>query len=203
MVYKNIKGDFTMSVYVNVRDVENGNYIEDINIDDMTVNDLNQLLDENGISDPEFHNVTFDGISEDLDDYEDFYIDDLISLKNRYVNLDASKDFLQDIWNDSSSINETLDRAETVDMLNYQEIDILEKAINELSKDFDEAFRIVNNHNYEIFEDYDALGRYYADMNGDIPEWLEYYIDYESLGKDYFQDEENGIDGEYGFYIVY
>ncbi len=195
-----------MSVYVNVKDIENENYIDDINIDDMTVNDLNQLLNENGISDPEFYNVTFDGISENLDNYEDYYdVDELISLKDRYVNLDESKsyDFLQDIWDNSSSIDETLDRAETVDILDYQELDILKKAINELSKDFDEAFRAVNNHDYEIFEDYDALGRYYADMNGDIPEWLEYYIDYESLGKDYFQDEENGIDGEYGFYIIY
>lgn len=195
-----------MSVYVNVRDIENENYIEDINIDDMTVDDLNRLLSENNIEFPEFYNVTFDGISENLDDYEDYYnVDELISLKNRYINLDEGKsyDFLQDIWNDNFSIDETLDIAEEVDGLDYEQLDVLKTIVNDLSMSFDTAFRIVIDKDYTIFNNYEDLGIYYAGLYGDVPDWLEYYIDYEKLGEDYFADEEYGAEGEYGYYIVY
>lgn len=194
-----------MSVYVNVKDATNGLYIEDINIDDMTSDSLNELLEENGIEDPEFDMVTFDGIDQDITNYEDFDVDELIDLKDRYNDLDVDKsfEFLQDIWDNSSSLEETFDTAEEVDNFDFEQLDVLKVVINDLYKDFDDAFRIVNNGDYSKFDSYEDLGRYYADEYGDIPDWIEYYVDYELLGEDYFRDDEYGAEGEYGYYIIY
>ena len=195
-----------MSVYVNVRDTENENFLEDINIDNETRDSLEELLEENNITNPEFYSVTFDGIDQDIAEYEDFFdVDELIDLKNRYNNLDESKslEFLQDIWSDSSTIDEAFTTAEEVDALDYEQLDVLKTIVNDLSIHFDTAFRIVVDKDYAIFNSYEDLGIYYAEMYGDIPDWLEPYIDYEKLGEDYFADEEYGVEGEYGYYIIY
>lgn len=88
------------------------------------------------------------------------------------------------------SISEVNDIAERVEALEAFEQDILKIILENHTSDADEALRIVEDNDYRTWDSCDnmadvaeAMANEYGYLN-DVPEHLQYYIDYEKWGRD-------------------
>ena len=80
--------------------------------------------------------------------------------------------------------------AERVEALEAYEQDVLKVIMKEHASDVDEALRIVEDNDYRTWDSCDsmadvaeAMAAEYGYLN-DVPEHLQYYIDYEKWGRD-------------------
>ena len=85
-------------------------------------------------------------------------------------------------------LNEILDLIKRVYELDCEyDSDDVEAVCDHFGFDMDDVERAFRN-GLERYRDAEEYARQYADGMGDIPSWLERYIDYESLGQDLLQD---------------
>ena len=88
------------------------------------------------------------------------------------------------------SISDVNDIAERVEVLETYEQDVLKVILEEHTSDVDEALRIVEGGNYVMWSGCETMADVaehmateFGDLN-DVPERLQYYIDYEKWGRD-------------------
>ena len=103
------------------------------------------------------------------------------------------------------NISEVNDIAERVEALPKHEQEVLEVILEEHTSNIDEALRIVENDRYITWWDCDCMADVaermaaeFGDLN-DVPERLQYYIDYEAWGRD-LDLEGTFLEGD-GFFI--
>ena len=103
------------------------------------------------------------------------------------------------------NISEINDIAERVEALEAYEQDVLKVILEEHTSNIDEALRIVEGNRYITWWDCDCMADVaermaaeFGDLN-DVPERLQYYIDYEAWGRD-LAIEGTFLEGD-GFFI--
>ena len=103
------------------------------------------------------------------------------------------------------SISDVNDIAERVENLMDYEQDILKVILEEHTSDVDEALRIVEGGNYVMWSGCESMADVaermaaeFGDLD-DIPERLQYYIDYEAWGRD-LKLEGTFLEGN-GFFV--
>ena len=103
------------------------------------------------------------------------------------------------------SISDVNDIAERVEVLETYEQDVLEVVLEEHTSDVDEALRIVEGGNYVMWSGCETMADVaermaaeFGDLN-DVPERLQYYIDYEAWGRD-LKLEGTFLEGN-GFFV--
>ena len=103
------------------------------------------------------------------------------------------------------SISEINDIAERVEALKEYEQDVLKVILEEHTSDVDEALRIVEACDYRTWDGCDSMADVaermaaeFGDLN-DVPERLQYYIDYEAWGRD-LDLEGTFLEGD-GFFV--
>ena len=102
------------------------------------------------------------------------------------------------------SISDVNDIAERVENLMDYELDVLKVILEEHTSDVDEALRIVEGGNYVMWSGEsmadvaERMAAEFGDLN-DVPERLQYYIDYEKWGRD-LKLEGTFLEGN-GFFV--
>ena len=103
------------------------------------------------------------------------------------------------------SISDVNDIAERVEALTEYEQEVLSVIIKEHTSDVDEALRIVEKNDYITWWDCDCMAdvaeRMAAELGdlNNVPEHLQYYIDYEAWGRD-LAIEGTFLEGD-GFFV--
>ena len=103
------------------------------------------------------------------------------------------------------SISDVNDIAERVEVLETYEQDVLKVILEEHTSNIDEALRIVEGGNYVMWSGCETMADVaermaaeFGDLN-DVPERLQYYIDYEAWGRD-LKLEGTFLEGN-GFFV--
>lgn len=91
------------------------------------------------------------------------------------------------VLNDLAEILDLIKRVHDLDGDNDSEV--VEAMCDRRDFDMDDVETDFRDHNYEIVEDAESYARDYAENMGEIPAWLENYIDYKSMGEDFLRDE--------------
>ena len=103
------------------------------------------------------------------------------------------------------NISEINDMAERVEAVQEYEQEVLGVILEEYTSNSDEALRIVENDSYITWWDCDCMADVaermaaeFGDLN-DVPEHLQYYIDYEAWGRD-LELEGTFLEGD-GYFV--
>lgn len=87
------------------------------------------------------------------------------------------------------SIEKINEKAQRIDDLDEEEQDVLEAYLDDVSDNFDEALRVVENGDYTIYGSCDTveeLAEEFVDNGcyGEVPDGLRFYIDYDAIARD-------------------
>ena len=137
--------------------------------------------------------INEDGLNEALKSIGCKYVDENGVVHNEFYEEFFFSDWECEIpfdFGEFLSISEINDIAERVEALEAHEQEVLGVILEEHTSNIDEALRIVENDNYITWWDCDCMADVaehmaaeFGDLNN-VPEHLQYYIDYEAWGRD-------------------
>ncbi len=196
------------NVKVNVNNDIDYEFIVDplVDLDDV----IQTRLEEDGLDDYNYEvtEITVDNIKTNLLENEEY--DQVISTDlSAMDNFDKETDeLLDELYNNSEDLFYTLEYGEMFNEFDDTEREVVYDYVNNYFGNYVDAIETVSRGTYTIFDDYEALGRYYheeAIEDLDIPDYIKdvMTIDYEQLGKDEYNNLTDAFELNDGAIVVF